>query len=101
MGLSDTLWGTMGWGSKTFGLFSGGTGERFAVSCLPVVVVMQAAQQWVRDDLPTRLWLVWSLWLAGNTLLYPLVWSGMVEVRLVLLHHPVQVSLAQDETKLC
>jgi hypothetical protein len=60
---------------------------------------MQAAQQWARDDLSTRWWLVWSLWLAGNTLLYALVWPGIIEVRLVLFHHLVQVSLAQDEEK--
>ena len=32
-------------------------------------------------------------------MLYALVWSGKVEVRLVLLHHSMQMSLAQDEKK--
>ena len=58
---------------------------------------MQTAQHWMRDDLSTGWWLVLSLWLAGNVLLYPLVWSGMVEVRLVLFQHVMQMSLTQDE----
>jgi len=60
---------------------------------------MQAAQQWMRDDLPAQWWRIWSLWLAGDALLYPLVWAGMVKVCLILFHHPMQMSFAQDEEK--
>ena len=87
IGLSDALWSTMGWGSKTFGLPSSGARERLTARCLPVVIVMQTAQQWMRDDLPACLRPILLLWLARNALLYPLVWPGIVEVRLVLLHH--------------
>ena len=76
---------------------SSGARERFAARCLPVVVVMQAAQHGERDDLSARRRLISSLRLAGYALLDALVGSGVIEVRLILLHHPLQMSLAQDE----
>ena len=53
----------------------------------------------MRDNVSTWWWLIWSLWLAGNALLYPLVWSGMIEVCLILFNCPMQMSLTQDEEK--
>ncbi len=53
--------------------------------CLPVIVMVQAAEDWMGDDLPTRWRPVLSLWLARNALIYPLVWSGKVEVADVFL----------------
>ena len=100
IGLSDALWSKMRWGSKTFGLFSSGAGERFAVWRLPAVIVMQTAQHWMRDGLSIQRGLIWSLWMAGNALLYRLVWSGIVEVGLILLRDPMQMSLAQDEEEI-
>jgi hypothetical protein len=58
------------------------------------------AEPWLRDDLPTWCWRIGSLWLAGNALRYSLVGSGMVEVRLVLLHQPMQMSFAEDEEEI-
>jgi hypothetical protein len=64
---------------------------------LPVVVVMQTAQHGARDELSNRLWLGPSHWLARHTLPNTLVGSRVVEVFLVLLHHAMQVSLAQEQ----
>ena len=43
---------------------------------LPVVVVMQTAQDGARDELPNCLWLGLSHWLAWDTLVNTLVRSG-------------------------
>ena len=64
---------------------------------LPVVIVMQSAQHWARDELSTLLWLSPWHWLARDCLPNPLVGPGAVEVRLVLLHYAMQVSLAEDQ----
>jgi len=54
-------------GSETnpWGFLSSGAEERFATWCLPVVIVMQAAQHGERDDLSARQRLIFSLWLAA------------------------------------
>ena len=61
------------------------------------VALMSLESNWKRDDLSTRWRSILSLCLARNALLYPLVGPGIIKVRLILFHHPMQVSLAQDE----
>ena len=63
---------------------------------LPVVVVVQAAQEGVRDNVTASLWSDPLLLLAWYSLLYPLVRARVVEILLVLLHYAMQVPLAQD-----
>ncbi len=81
----------------TFGLLSSGARERFVTRCLPVVVVMNSPQHGERDDLSTHRRFIFSLRRARYSLLYPLVRPGVIEVSLILLHHLLQMSLAQDE----
>jgi hypothetical protein len=64
---------------------------------LPVVVLMQTAQYGARGDLPNHLWPSASRWLARDSLLYPLMGVGVVEVPLILFHQPIQMPLAQDQ----
>lgn len=64
---------------------------------LPLVVVMQATEDWLGDDLaPGYLRLRLFCW-AGDLLVDALVRSGMVEIDLILLHDLAQMLLAQDE----
>ena len=58
---------------------------------------MNSAQHGVRDDLSTHWRFIFSLRLARYALLNALVRPGVIEVLLILLHHPLQMSLAQDE----
>jgi hypothetical protein len=64
---------------------------------LPAVVVMQAAQHGAGDEIPNHLWVGPSPWLARDSLPNALVGPSAVEVFLVLLHQPIQMSLTQDQ----
>jgi hypothetical protein len=63
---------------------------------LPVVVVVQAAQEGASDNVTVGLLSDPSLLLAWYSLLYRLVRACEVEILLVLLHCVMQVPLAQD-----
>ena len=79
-----------GWvAERTLGFVSSGARERLAARCMPIVVVMQAAQHGVRQHLPSYWRLVSSLRLAGDALFNALVGPGAIKVRLTLLHHPL------------
>ena len=62
-----------------------------------MTVVIPAAQDGARDELPNCLWLGPSHWLAWYALLNTLVGSRVVEVPPMLSHHSVWVPLAQDQ----
>ena len=63
---------------------------------LPVVVMMKATEDGVGDDLSGSLRLMRFL-RAGDALLDPLVWSGVIEVGLVLLDCPIQMAPVENE----
>jgi hypothetical protein len=58
---------------------------------------MQTTQYGARDDLYAPRWLSPLQGLARDSLPNSLVRSRMVEVPLILSHHPVQVPLTQDQ----
>jgi len=58
---------------------------------------MQAMQHRAGYDLPTDWRCYQPFWLTRDALLDPLIWPGMIEVPLIFLHDPTQVSLAQDQ----
>ena len=64
---------------------------------MPTVIVMQATKDGEADDLSRLLQVIWSVWLARDTLLDALVGSGAIEVGLILLHGPIEMALAQDQ----
>ena len=61
-----------------------------------MVVVVQAAQEGVRDNVTASLYSDPSLLLAWYSLLNPLVRARVVEILLVLLHYAMQVPVVQD-----
>ena len=64
---------------------------------LPVVIVVQAAQYGARVDLSTPGLPSPSRWMTWNPLPNALVWPGVIEVHLVLLHNSMQLVLAQEQ----
>jgi hypothetical protein len=58
---------------------------------------MQATEDWLGDDLAPGFLLLHLFCWAGDVLLDALVRSGMVEIGLILLHRPIEMSLTQDE----
>ena len=64
---------------------------------MPLIVVMQATEDRVSDDLALVLLLFRQLWRAGEALVPALVRSGLVEIGLILLHDLAQmVVLAEN-----
>jgi hypothetical protein len=59
--------------------------------------MMQATEDGVGDHLAIRLWLNWLVKGARDALLHALVWPGVIEVGLILLHYPAEMALAQNE----
>lgn len=57
--------------------------ESWSLQQLPTTDVMQAAQHGMRDELPNRLWLDPTHWLARDSLSNSLVRSRMIEVPLL------------------
>lgn len=66
-----------------------------------MVIVVQTAQDRVRDDLSTPRQPISSVWLTRYALLNALVWAGLIKVLLTLFHHPMQMSLAQNASPFC
>jgi hypothetical protein len=64
---------------------------------LSVIIVMQTSQDWARDDQSTPRCLGSLRQLAGDPLINTLVGSRVIEVPLVFLHQPAQMTLAQDQ----
>jgi hypothetical protein len=58
---------------------------------------MQATENRLGDDLAPGLLLFRLLWWTRDMLVDALVWSGMVEIGLILLHGPIELLLVQDE----
>jgi hypothetical protein len=58
---------------------------------------MQPVEYRMRHELPVHGRRLGSSLLTRDALLDPLMWSGVVEVRLVLLHDPVQMALVEND----
>jgi hypothetical protein len=58
---------------------------------------MQATEDRERDDLAPVLLLLCLLWGAGEALVQALVWSGLVEISLILLQGLMEMALIEDE----
>jgi hypothetical protein len=58
---------------------------------------MQTTQYWPRRDFPVDRRSIWVCRPTRYALLNPLVWLDVIEVAGVLLHHPVQMPLTQEQ----
>jgi hypothetical protein len=61
------------------------------------VIVVQADENWERDNFPRSFLLSLGWGLAWNFLFDPLVWTGTVEERNIFFDHPKQMTLLQDK----
>jgi len=61
---------------------------------------MQATEDWLGDDLALGFLLLRLFCWAGDLLVDSLVWPGMIEIGLILLHRPIEMSLTQDQEEI-